>query len=486
MSSLDILSMCLRNLFKRKLRTSLTVLGVMIGTASIVIMVSLGLAVNARFAEEMDNMTDVTIITVYDYNYYSRSRGGAMSVMVSSDGSSGGKQAETAQLDDNMIQQFQNMPGVVVATPFANVNLYLKSGRYMMDCWNVVGLKPEAMPLLGYTAAEGSLLTSGGEYDVVFGAFTEKNFAEPENYWNNMRLYDAMSGTETPTLVDIFKDKITMSYDSNYVWGFQNSDQEYDFDDENAPKPIKPVDLNVVGLLADKNGDYSINTGLFMDIETVKKLQKDSNRSQQSNQQEWGYFSAVQNQNNSGYQQAYVKCADLNLTKQICEDIRAMGFDAWFPGEWLETMQEMARMLQLLLAAIGSVSLFVAAIGIANTMIMSIYERTREIGVMKVLGAAIRDIKWLFLLESGLIGLFGGVFGLLLSLLVSYLLNHLDLNFMGMATGMLGGGSSGVSLITPWLCGVALAFSSGVGLVSGYFPARRAMRLSAITAIRTE
>jgi len=115
---------------------------------------------------------------------------------------------------------------------------------------------------------------------------------------------------------------------------------------------------------------------------------------------------------------------------------------------------------------------------------MSIYERTREIGVMKVIGASLSDIRKLFLLEATIIGFSGGVFGVLLSLLISNLLNNSSLSFFSIFTAYLGEDSSSViSLITPWLCGSAIFFATLIGLVSGYFPARRAMRLSAVNAL---
>jgi ABC-type antimicrobial peptide transport system permease subunit len=163
-----------------------------------------------------------------------------------------------------------------------------------------------------------------------------------------------------------------------------------------------------------------------------------------------------------------------------------MGFQTNSLNDALETMQQQARMIQAILGGIGAISLLVAALGITNTMIMSIYERTKEIGVMKVIGASIADIKKLFLLEAALIGLIGGVFGLLLSLVISYLLNHVRFSFFTVINEMFSGTDLTISLITPWLCGMALIFAAFIGLVSGYFPARRAMRLSALAAIRAE
>ena len=137
--------------------------------------------------------------------------------------------------------------------------------------------------------------------------------------------------------------------------------------------------------------------------------------------------------------------------------------------------------MQAILGGIGAVSLLVAAIGIANTMVMSIYERTKEIGIIKVLGADIADIRRLFLLEAGLLGLGGGIIGLLVSYGSSWLLNQIAGSFM-----MNMGGGSKISIIDPQLALGALIFATLIGLVSGYAPALRAMRLSALEAIRND
>lgn len=138
----------------------------------------------------------------------------------------------------------------------------------------------------------------------------------------------------------------------------------------------------------------------------------------------------------------------------------------------------MQQILQLVLAGIGSVSLIVAAIGITNTMIMSIYERTKEIGVMKVIGCYLKDIRTMFLFEAGFIGFFGGVVGIIISYGASFALNKVAL-LMSNNENMV------LSVIPFWLALAAIVFSTMVGVVSGYFPARRAMKLSALDAIKT-
>ena len=113
-------------------------------------------------------------------------------------------------------------------------------------------------------------------------------------------------------------------------------------------------------------------------------------------------------------------------------------------------------------------------------MMMSIYERTREIGVLKVLGCALGDIRSMFLIEAGFIGLMGGAAGLLLSYGVSSLINK----FLGSGLMGMGGGSGDISRIPMWLS--AVGFAIVIGMLAGLFPALRAMKLSPLAAIRNE
>ncbi len=143
-------------------------------------------------------------------------------------------------------------------------------------------------------------------------------------------------------------------------------------------------------------------------------------------------------------------------------------------------MQKELAMIEAVLGGIGAVSLFVAAIGIANTMMMSIYERTKEIGVIKVLGCSLKNIKQMFLLEAAFIGFIGGLAGNVLSFLMSFVINVLTGN--GSVMGMDGN----LSYIPFWLVLASMAFAVFVGMAAGYFPALRAMRLSPLAAIRNE
>ncbi|MCL2391764.1 MAG: ABC transporter permease [Oscillospiraceae bacterium] len=479
MSNLDIISMSFRNLFKRKLRTFLTVMGVVIGTAAIIVMISLGIAVNVSFEEMLTQMGDVRMLTVRDPNAGMGGRFGGGGSVVVIGGSSGGSATSTRtpdipELDDDAVNTFRRLPNVSAVSPVVDIQIAAVSGRYSNAWMQIRGLDLGAMEAFGYVLAEGDFL-QGDTNGIVFGSDVGFNFSNPNdrNWWNNMDWENRTSP------VDFMNDRVEISFETGFGWGNNNRPGQ----DQGAtgPRP-RPIRLHVNGVLAPLRWDTDMFA--FMNIDDVLRIRRDQQRYQANE----GTRQPGANRNAPNvYDSVMVMASDINSVEAVRDTIVDMGFhvDSWFI-DMLRSMQDMSRSLQLFLGAIGGVSLFVAAIGITNTMIMAIYERTREIGIMKVIGAKIRDIKRLFLLEAILIGFIGGVFGVALSLGISYLLNTASGAIAGgMLMGM-GGGGSRLSIIPMWLILAALSFSSLIGLVSGYFPARRAMNLSALAAIRTE
>ena len=145
-----------------------------------------------------------------------------------------------------------------------------------------------------------------------------------------------------------------------------------------------------------------------------------------------------------------------------------------------------------MLGGLGAISLFVAALGITNTMIMSISERTKEIGIMKSLGCYVRDIRAMFLLEAGAIGLIGGLVGCVVSLIASIGMNLISAGSQNSiaslqdALAALSATGSRISVIPPWLGAFAIMFSVFIGLGSGYYPANKAVGIPAIEAIKQD
>ncbi|MCL1862763.1 MAG: ABC transporter permease [Defluviitaleaceae bacterium] len=488
MRAIDTLSMCFRNLIKRKLRTFLTLLGVMIGTGSIIIMISLGLATDAQFAQMIEDMNlNMTEIQVFP-------QWGGM--MWTEDGM---QEMNQRDITDESVERFMRIPGVRTATPMMNEQLLFRSGPYTMMA-SVTGVRPEALELMGYNLGYGRLLQEGGEFEAVFSIRSERGFFDAsDGSWNSPRQWDTSDDVET--LVDIHEDSIRIYYDTSqfwntrdWGWGFGGMvDEDFGLDLEEDFAPLRSFEINIVGVIQPPEIElrWGGGTQIFMDIETLRLLNQMSDETQrrQREEDEWNpSFSAITSGPRQTYGDVRVRTYSMDDTAEVAEIIQEMGYQVWFPGEWINNQREMQRGMETLLAAIAAVSLVIAAINIANTMITSVTERTREIGVMKVIGASISDVRKLFLLESMVIGILGGVLGVGLALGISYAMNNFDIEFLNnlnMGAPIIANEGGGVvSLITPWLCGLALAVAGGIGLVSGYYPAWHATRLSALAAIR--
>lgn len=483
----DILGMCLRNLVKRKLRTFLTLLGVMIGTGSIIIMISLGLATDAQFARMIEDLNlNMTEISVWPH-------WGGPTLCPDTNQII---EAEQRNLTDDSITRIRRLPGVMVATPIMNGNLMLRSGNYAMFA-HITGVDTEALSQMGLNTTYGRLLEEGDGIAAVFGSAAEMHFFDMNSdMWGSHRFWEASFSDHVPTFVDIHNDPIRLYYDDSFFWRdrmMQDEDGGVELDD--AFRPVRSFELNIVGVLEPDDGfDHWANGVIYMDLETLHNLMAEGQVSarQAAEEDEWfPRFSAAPAPPRDTYNQVFVRAESMDHTRDVALEIRRMGYSVHFNGDMIDSQRRSQQAMQALLAAIAAVSLFVAAINIANTMITSVTERTREIGIMKVIGASLADVRKLFLTEAVVIGLLGGILGVILALIGSYALNNFEIEFLQnlnisppiRTEGM---DATRISLITPWLVGVALAVASGVGLVSGIFPAWHATRLSALAAIRNE
>ncbi len=439
----------IRNLWRRKLRTLLTIIGVIIGTTSIVLMMSIGIGVNEGFREQIEQMGSLNTINVsQSYNF------------------EGSGSAEPKKITDEVIDSFNAIPGVEIASPIISVNLKMTAGKLIGQV-NVQGIDPLILQAQNVKVKQGRLLEEGDKMSFLFGGNATYMFYDPNDRNGGNMFYGG--GSEEPSF-DVMTEKLKASYDNNFGEQRQPGDNS---------RPVKPYKVTAVGVLKEGQSDYDYN--IYTTLETAKSIKKEKERYEQS-QNPNGGDNGNRRPTDEGYDQAIVQVADMDDVASILETIKGMGYEAWSLTEYLEQLQGTANMIQMVLGGIGAISLVVAAIGITNTMIMSIYERTKEIGVMKVIGAKLKDIKRMFLIEAALIGFFGGVAGLLISFGGSVLLNYVGQNVDMFG----GGGGTKLSVIPPWLYLMAISFTTIVGLVSGYLPAVRAMKLSVLNALKTD
>lgn len=468
----DLLRMSINSLRRRKLRTFLTVLGVLIGTASIVVMISLGLGMQQSLYQEVEQSGGLTSITVTGTD----DGDGMMS------DSTGSNDQSEKRIDDQLVEKISKLDHVKLASPIYETSVILLKGPYIANV-QLQGMTPEGLKAQSIDLGEGTLPKTGtGKLDLVFGNGVITDFYEKGS---GNGYYDT---GEAPN-INLMKDSMflitdTENYDTDNGAAFGESTDSSGTDgqsDSGKPKTVQKYVVRASGIVSGGLDDYTTSyDSVYCDLETLKQLLR---------KEYAGRVIPGQPQTKAGkplkefyYTSLKVKADDMDHVNEVADVIRNMGYNVETNAEYLDSMKSQFAVVQAVLGGIGAVSLLVAAIGIANTMMMSIYERTKEIGVMKVLGCSLKNIREMFLLEAAFIGLLGGIAGNILSFVMSAVINIVAGNSGVLSTGT----DSNISYIPWWLVLMSMAFAVLVGVLAGYFPAKRAMKLSPLAAIRNE
>lgn len=451
MRFLDLLTMSINNLRRRKVRTALTVLGVVIGTASVVVMVSLGIGLNALMMEMYSSYGSMTAIEIYNYG----------------NNGNNGTSDNPLYLTDDTVKEFLRIPHVTSASPVLETNVILKQGVYETNT-SINGVTREFMEQI--PLGQGKLPDpKSTEMEFIYGNAVVQWFQNSKTgkgYWDTQELPD----------IDYMNKPMFVIFDTDAYYQSRSGGSG----DGTPVKAPKKYLIRTAGVVEGGIDDYnSYAYGVYTDIDQLKTqlkkiYKKNPIPGQPTNKKGKPYSYFI-------YNQAYVYVDDMENVTAVQKAITDMGFQANSQMEWIEQSQQTYNMIQLVLGGIGAISLFVAAIGIANTMMMSIYERTKEIGVIKVLGCDLRTIRNMFLLESGFIGFMGGVIGVTISYGIGFIMNH----FLGIGQIMTGQ-TGDISRIPLWLAAAAVVFAIFVGMAAGFFPSLRAMHLSPLAAIRNE
>ncbi len=182
----------------------------------------------------------------------------------------------------------------------------------------------------------------------------------------------------------------------------------------------------------------------------------------------------------SSYSSVKVKVDSESNLKTVRDNLTTMGFLVSALSDTIDQANQIFGIIQIILGIFGTVALIVAAIGLINTMTISLLERTNEIGVMRAIGASPGDIMWLFLGESWMIGLLGGVFGIALGVAISQVFQFI----INLISKSFGGEALNLFAYPLWFIFFIIILSSSVGLIGGFFPARRASKLNPLDALR--
>ncbi|WP_313756980.1 ABC transporter permease [Tissierella sp.] len=432
----DFFYMGFINLWRRKVRTILTALAMTVGVACIVVLISVGIGYDKTYKESIEKMGSLTKIDVMPPR---ESKG------------------KVALLNEKAVQSFNKLDGVEAATPVLQVVPYLKSGKYIAPI-KLYGIDMDTASSFQLIPLEGELPLKGTRVrpEIMVTDDVQDSFADPETW-------EVIENENIKELVNPMKSNIRMAFDYDTLMG------QYE---EGKDGRAIPTGINyqaiVTGICTNQNHNYT--TSGFIEYKRLEEIMKDNKEYLPSPpDDDENELSKLQT-----YQMVWVKAKDTDSAQDVINIIRAAGFETYSLNDMLESVKKQSRQIQGMLAAIGAVALLVAGIGTANTMMMAINERTKEIGILKVLGSELTDILKMFLVESAIIGVIGGIAGLLMSFglknLLPVLLSEMEVR----------------SIIPLWLAVGGVAFAGIVAVLSALIPAIKAMRISPQVAIRAE
>ena len=394
MKTYDIFKLSLSHVRKSKVRSWLTIVGIVIGVAAIVAIISIGAGMQASVQKSLGSLGG-DLITVY----------------------------AASNLTDKDVNTIKQVPGIL------------------------------------YVSGEVS-----GMSDIILG---------------NEKAYVPINGIDTTVwrstiITDLESGRYLQPGDSNsVVIGYRLAhDRFLQPITQNRPITIGGKTFKVVGIFARSSGFGGTDNSVYMPADSARNVINDPKERNQ--------FSSIT-----------VKIADQNLADKVTADIdqklmmsrhvnpRTKDFTVIPFASIQEQLSSITLAITMFLGSIAAVSLLVGAVGIANTMFMSVMERTRQIGLLKALGATDNEVMKLFLIESGLFGVVGGVIGITVGILISVLISAIG-------SQMIGQGEAMTTVIPPSLIIFALAFSIITGVLSGVMPARNAAKMNPVDALRIE
>jgi len=445
MRFIDSLDQALSNLWKKKLRTFLTTFGVVIGIGALVSMISFGQGVQYNVTDRFQQLELFNYITVFP--------AGTASPLMESDAlpSAGGT---AASLDKSFLKEVSALEGVVSAFPevrFPARIQFRKNTRF-----SLVQVMPSAI-----AATEMVKLRAGAP-------FTDDH--SPSLIISDTMLTDM--GIHDPE--EVIGEEITLLTLRIDFSRLNISDVSSLFEGGRLPFSEQQHTFTIAGVAERMGfgGPTPLRSDVFIPSGTAAAIPTISLTSI------WDFFRSPGQAHE--YSMVNIRVDSPRSIDRVKAFAAEKGFQSFALIDQLEEIKTGFIFMDMFLAAVGMIALVVASLGIVNTMVMAILERTREIGIMKAVGAGDGDIQKIYLFEAGLIGLTGGVLGLCLGWIVTTGINWI-------INGILS--RQGIPFVDyfyfPWWLNVgSIVFSILVSLLAGIYPMRRAARVDPVVALR--
>ncbi len=485
MNFADILQLALRNLRQARLRAFLTTMGVIVGVGVIVTMVSFGLGLQRNMLSRFKALDLFSEIQVFGRSLND------MALSLDSEGrtrdDSSDRRGERSYkppsriLDDAAISEIGKLKGVAYVEPTINFRVYVRAnGKVLQQSASGATVPNSSSRFREFVA--GKMISAPDAAEVV----VSERFARDFGYG---KLADAV-GKTIEFLAPPNEKKDKTSTEPEEQPNFFGIPIGEDQPEENAAGLVGYT-FNIAGVLntevKDGPGQKGLKglmprAGVYLPLKTARAWTLAHRGPMGEVALELARQSgALADANSEGYDSAVVRVNDPVELTEVRKRLTERGFGSFSIIDELDQLRTVFLILDSVLGLLGGISLLVASFGIANTMIMSILERTREIGIMKAIGAEDREIKLIFFVEAAVIGVSGGVLGTLAAWGVDGLANRLAYRFILKPQG-----ASFVDFFSlpPWLSAGAILFALVVSILAALYPAARAARIDPVKALR--
>ncbi|HJP91245.1 MAG TPA: FtsX-like permease family protein [Pyrinomonadaceae bacterium] len=480
MNFFDILHLALRNLRQAKLRATLTTMGVIVGVAVIVTMVSFGLGLQsnmlARF-KALDLFNEISVFGQGLSNLAGLDRAPRREEGERRNGPQRPNRTPTRILDDAGIKEIAAIPGVAYVEPNVNFGTYVRSNGKVLSQFIGGANIPNASTRFQHFAA-GKMISSPTANEAVVSERFVRDFGYEKPA-------DAVG--KTLDLLAPPDEKGKSEEETPNFFGIPLDDPGLDASSES----VQSKTFRIAGVLsteikegAGQGGLRGLmpGAGIYVPLQVAHDWTTEHrgpmSRVALALAQQKGNLGAGQTE---GYDSAVVRVTEPVKLTEVRNKITELGFGSFSIVDEIEQIRTVFLIIDSVLGLLGGISLLVASFGIANTMIMSILERTREIGIMKAIGAEDREIKLIFFVEAAVIGVLGGVVGVLVAWGIDGLANRLAYRFILKPQG-----ASFIDFFSlpPYLWLGAIMFALIVSILAALYPASRAARIDPVRALR--